>query len=198
MNMDSITREKLLEYILEYIPEYESFIPEGKNTFTALEVLELEEIPAGERLSAVICGEFIRPSHLNDFACRCAERALGRIKDPDPRSAAAIQAKRAWLCGEITDGELAAAHAGAMTAVRDSEGIAKIAAWACAWAAAVNSPGEDAREAADDAAWVAAWDASNGAARKSAWDAAWESERAWQVETLTKMLKEAENNAGVY
>ena len=56
MNMDSITREKLLEYILEYIPEYESFIPEGKNTFTALEVLELEEIPAGERLSAVICG----------------------------------------------------------------------------------------------------------------------------------------------
>lgn len=149
-------------------------------------------------MSAVICGEFIRPSHLNDFACRCAERALGRIKDPDPRSAAAIQAKRAWLCGEITDGELAAAHAGAMTAVRDSEGIAKIAAWACAWAAAVNSPGEDAREAADDAAWVAAWDASNGAARKSAWDAAWESERAWQVETLTKMLKEAENNAGVY
>ena len=163
--MESITCEELFAYFPAYFPEYKAFIPGGKNTFTTLDVLEIEEIPAGERLSAVICGEFISPSRLHEFACRCAERTLRRVKNPAPRSVAAIKAKRAWMKGEISDAELAAARA----AARDA---ARAAAWGAAWAAA----------------WVAA--------RAAAWDAAmdaeWVAERAWQVEELKKMLREAE------
>jgi hypothetical protein len=85
---------------------------------------------------------------LHEFACRCAEGALALVKHPDPRSAAAIAAKRAWMRGEITDAQLAAARAAALDA-----------AWYAAGAAA--------RAAALDAAWDAAWDA----ARAAAWDA---------------------------
>ena len=58
---------------------------------------------------------------LHEFACDVAEDALKTAKVKDKRSWAAIDAKRKWLRGEITDDELAAA--------RD-------AAWAAAWAAA--------------------------------------------------------------
>ena len=50
---------------------------------------------------------------LHEFACLCAEDALKLIKNPDPRSVAAIEAKRRWVRGEITDQELAAAGAAA-------------------------------------------------------------------------------------
>ena len=74
---------------------------------------------------------------LHEFACWSAEQALKLVKNPDPRSVAAIAAKRAWIRGEISDVELAAARAAAW------------AAWAAAWAAA------------RDAAWAAAGDAQN-------------------------------------
>ena len=61
---------------------------------------------------------------LHGFACRCAEDALSVAGTPDPRSVAAIAAKRAWLRGEINDEGLAAA------------GAAAGAAWAAAGAAA--------------------------------------------------------------
>ncbi|MGB2806247.1 MAG: hypothetical protein WBC22_00795, partial [Sedimentisphaerales bacterium] len=47
---------------------------------------------------------------LHLMACWSAKRALKRVKIPDPRSVAAIQAKEKWLRGEITDAELAAAR----------------------------------------------------------------------------------------
>lgn len=71
---------------------------------------------------------------LHEFACWCAEQALKLVDDPDPRSVAAIDAKRAWLRGEIDDDELAAARAASVAAT-----------WAAAWDAA--------------GARVAAWDA---------------------------------------
>ena len=74
---------------------------------------------------------------LHEFACWCAERAQ-RVENPDPRSVAAIKAKRKWLRGEITDAELDAVRAAARYA-------AKAAAW----------------DAALDAAWAAAWAAQN-------------------------------------
>ena len=57
---------------------------------------------------------------LHEFACRCAEDALAVAGTPDPRSVAAIAAKRAWLRGEI-----------------DDEGVdtAWDVAWDAAWAA---------------------------------------------------------------
>ncbi|MCI9553017.1 MAG: hypothetical protein HFE94_05730 [Acutalibacter sp.] len=47
---------------------------------------------------------------LHEFACRCAEEALKLVEEPDPRSVAAIEAKRKWLRGEIGDRELEAAR----------------------------------------------------------------------------------------
>jgi hypothetical protein len=116
---------------------------------------------------------------LHEFACWCAEQALLREREagrePDPRSWAAIDAKRKWLRGEITDSELAAAGDAAWESARD-------AAWDVAWAA---------RAAAGDAAWDAAWDAARAAAWAAARDAAWDIARAAQNTRLEKMLLEA-------
>jgi hypothetical protein len=88
---------------------------------------------------------------LHEFACWCAEQALLQEREagrePDPRSWAAIEAKRKWLRGEITDSELAAARE---------------AAWAATRAAA--------REAAWAATKAAAWVAARAATRAAAWD----------------------------
>lgn len=57
---------------------------------------------------------------LHEFACRCAEQALSLIPNPDPRSMAAIAAKRAWIKGEISNEQLDAAGAAAWAAARDA------------------------------------------------------------------------------
>jgi hypothetical protein len=93
---------------------------------------------------------------LHEFACRCAEDALALVSNPDPRSVAAIKAKRDWLAGKITDKELAAAAAAAARAA------ARTAARTAAGAAARTA----ARTAAGAAGWNAAWDAA-----AAAWDA---------------------------
>ena len=81
------------------------------------------------KVLAMIDGERI----LHEFACQCAEYALSFDRNPDPRSVAAIQAKRDWLDGKITNQELAAARSAAWDAARAA---ARYAAWAAAWAAA--------------------------------------------------------------
>ena len=90
-------------------------------------------------------GKDISPE-LNEWACCNAEVALLIAEVEDPRSWNVIEAKRAWLRGEISDEELDAAWAAARAAARDS-----------------------ARAAARDAAWAAAraaaWDAARAAAR---------------------------------
>ena len=129
---------------------------------------------------------------LHEFACRCAEQALDIVQQQggtvDPRSRAAIAAKRAWMRGEMTDTELfaarAAARAAAWAAARDA---ARDAAWAAAWDAAWAAARAAARAAAWDAARDAAWDAAWDAARVAAWDAAWDAQNA----LLEQMLNEA-------
>lgn len=143
-----------------------------KERWTALDILELEEVSTEDKLWAVLREELIEAPVLHEFACRCAEKALKLVKNPDPRSVAAIEAKRRWLRGEIGDEELEAA--------RDA-----------AWAAA--------RDAASAAAWDAAQDAARDAAKDAAWDAARASARRSQVEMLKTMLREEEekgNRAG--
>ena len=143
----------------------------------ALEILALRRIPAEDRLWAVLREKFIPTPILHEFACRCAEDALSRIDNPDPRSINAIVVKRRWIAGEATDEELAAAEADAWAAARTAR--AARAAWAAAWAAA---------EAAAETAWAAAW---------AAWDASWDAQdaaeaaaRNAQVDMLTQMLRE--------
>ena len=115
---------------------------------------------------------------LHLMACWSAEQALKLIKNPDPRSVAAIQAKYKWLRGEITDSELDAAWA-----------AARAAAWAAAWAAA-----RDAAGASWNAAWAAAWAAARDVSWNAAWaaarDVSWNAAYAAQNRKLNRMFKE--------
>ena len=156
----------------------------------ALEILALRKIPAEDRLWAVLRAEFIPTSILHEFACCCcAEDALSRIDNPDPRSINAIAVKRRWIAGEATDEELAAAWADAEAALAD----ALAAAWhaACAARDVALATRVAARAAAlaaaQDVSW-AAWAAACAAAEAAA-DAAWAARNA-QVDMLTQMLRE--------
>jgi hypothetical protein len=122
---------------------------------------------------------------LHEFGCWAAEQALYLMRskgdEPDKRSWAAIEAKRAWLRGEITDQDLDAARAAAWDAAR-----------AAAWAAA----GDAARTAAWDAARTAAWDAARAAAgaaaRAAAWAAAWDAQNDQLESMLNSIMKRIE------
>lgn len=106
-----------------------------RKQWTALDILALNRVSAEDRLWAVLREEFIPAQVLHEFACRCAEWALSKVDHPDPRSIAAIQAKRDWLVGKITDRDLEAAKDSAWAAAWDSAGTATwTAAWAATWA----------------------------------------------------------------
>ena len=151
---------------------------------------------------------------LHEFACSCAEDALALVAQPDPRSVAAIEAKRAWLRGEITDEELDAASAAAWAASRDARDAARAEAWAAldaalyvaraaAWAAsrsAARAASWAARDAAQDAARAAAqaaWAASSAAAYAASWAVTRDDAWAKQNERLTAMVMEAHEKEGV-
>ena len=145
--MKTITYEQFLEFEPCYLddPKKKALmdsIAQRRERWSALDILELSEIPAEDRLWAVLWKALIDAPLLHEFACRCAERALRRVENPDPRSLRAIEVKRAWLRDEATDEELVAAEAAARAA-------------------------EDAARAAEDAAWAAAraadWDAARAA-----------------------------------
>ena len=149
---------------------------------------------------------------LHEFACACAEDALALVEQPDERSVAAIESKRAWLNGEITDEELDFAW----DAARDATWAARAASWA-AWdaasraaalaaalaarAAALAAARDDARAVARDAAGAVAeavaWDVAGAVAEAAAWDAAWDAAWAKQNERLTAMVMEAHEKEGV-
>ena len=144
----------------------------------ALEILALRRIPAEDRLWAVLRAEFTPDRILHEFACRCAEDALSRIDNPDPRSIHAIAVKRRWIAGEATDAELDTARVAAEAAWAATRAVARVAAWTAAraaWAAA--RAAQDAARAAQDASWAAQ-------------DASWAAARNAQVDMLTQMLRE--------
>ena len=144
-----------------------------RDEWTALDVLNLPNVSAADKLWSVLREEFIDAPILHEFACRCAEYALSFVDNPDPRSIAAIEAKRKWLRGEITDMELRAARDVARDAARDA-----------AWYAA--------RYAARDAAWYAARCAAWAAERDAAWYAAWYAAMEHELEILRELLEEGD------
>ena len=188
--MKSITYEEFLEFNPCYLRNREKkalmdSIARRQEKWTALDILGLEEIPDEDKLWCVLREELIDEQKLHEFACVCAERALSRVENPDPRSVAVIAAKRAWMRGEITDKELDVARDAARATAWDAAMAAERgAAWPAAWDAARAAARDAARDAAWDAAWAAAWAAARAAARAA--------ERAWQVDELKKMLREEE------
>jgi hypothetical protein len=98
---------------------------------------------------------------LHEFAIWCAEEALGKVRNPDPRSLKAVEVKKLWLNGKATDEELKAAWEAAWNAASE---VARQPPENAAWNAT--------KEAARYAARNAAWDDARYAARNAAWDAA--------------------------
>ena len=169
-----------------------------KNEWTALDVLNLPDVSVQDKFWSVLREEFIDAPILHEFACRCAEYALSFVESPDPRSIAAIEAKRKWLRGEITDAELDTARGEARDAAHDATMYAariaaRVAAQDAAWVIA--------RVIAQDAAWAAArnvvWSAANDAAldiacaaRDAASRAARDAAREHELEILRELLME--------
>ena len=93
-----------------------------------------DKLVASER---TVLAMFDATRTLHEFAVWCARDALAQIKNPDKRSLAALDAKEAWLRGEISAAELDAAWVAASAAARDAAwAAARDAAWAAASAAA--------------------------------------------------------------
>lgn len=156
-----------------------------KERWTALDILALDDVDAEDKLWAMLREELIDARILHGFACWCAEDALSHVENADERSWNAIKVKWAWLRGEASDAELAAAWDAAWDAARAA---ARDAARAAAEAAARSA----AEDAARSAAWSAAWSAARPAERPAAEAAAWSAAREQQVEHLKGMLMEEE------
>ena len=145
-----------------------------RDEWSALDVLALDGVSNEDKLWAVLREEFIDAPVLHEYACRCAEYALTFVREPDSRSIAAIEAKRKWLRGEISNDDLTAACDAANAAAWAAAAAAAAAAWTAA-------------DAAWDAARAAAWaacDAANAAARDAA--------REHEVKLLKELLREVE------
>ena len=186
--MKTVTIEEFVKFDPCYTEDQLKAIAGDKKEWSALDILNLDKVPATDKLWAVLREELIDARILHEFACVCAEQALTTIDNPDQRSIDAIKAKRAWLCGEITDEELASARDAACSAARDAARAAR-AARDAARDAACSAARDAARaaRAARDAAWASARDA----ARDAAWDAAWAVASADQVEMLVEILRRA-------
>lgn len=91
---------------------------------------------------------------LHEFACWCAEQALALVETPNPRSVAAIEAKRAWLRGEMSSVELDyARYTAGIAALAEVVRAARASAWSAA-SAATEDALDSARVAAENAANV--------------------------------------------
>lgn len=122
-----------------------------RTEWSALDVLDLEDVSEDERLWAVLREAFLPPMLLHEFACRCAEWALSFVNAPDPRSAEAIRMKRRWMAGDVTDCELRAARLAARSVASEvAARSAEAAAWAAEGAAARSAEGAAERVAERD------------------------------------------------
>ena len=175
---------KTIQDIREMDPCYDpmQYLPEDW-TGTALDILNVEDAPAQDRLWVVCHQGWIDDRTLRLFAVWCARESMKLADNPDPRSIAACDVAERYANGEATKDELAAARDAARAA--SVWAAAWDAAWDAAWAAAWYAASAAARAAARAAAWAAARDAARDAARAAAWYAAW----AAQVEKLKEMLE---------
>ena len=127
-------------------------IGEGK---TPLEILDLP-ISKSDKFWLLLRPKYISEKRLHLLACDFAQDVAHM--NPDPRVQAAIDAKRLWIDGKITDEELKKASS------------AVSAAWFAAWSAAAwADAAANAARAAVSAAWFAAWSAAAAAASAAAW-----------------------------
>lgn len=170
----------------------------GRDTLSAGDIVALD-IPAEDKLWALCHPEFLSDEQMHLLACDFAERVV-HLCGADPQPRAAIEAKRKWLRGEVSNEELVAAWDAARAAraaawatrdTRDTTWDAWDAAWdASAVASAVASAAAWDASAIASAAWdagrAAAWATWAASAASAAWDAAWE----WQLERTIRYIED--------
>ena len=144
---------------------------------------------------------------LHEFSLWCVEQVLCLMADP--RSFAALNAKRDWLAGKITDDELGAAVAAARAAVRtvpaeewsfSRDSAAKAATWAAGSWMSAQTAGSVALGAAEAAMHAALERASEDQPESSdreevldaATDRAWDAARTAQSEHLVLLISKLE------
>ncbi len=163
-----------LSDIRAFSPCYDpsKYLPENWKG-TAIDILNVTDCPAEDRLWVVLRNDFLTDRELRLFAVWCARQALAIPGNESEVCSNTCDVAERYANGQATEEELAAAR----DAARDA---AMAAARAAAWAAA--------RDAAMDAAWAAARDAARDAARYAAMDAA--RAAAWdaQIEHLKQIL----------
>lgn len=154
---------------------------DGRESMTVLDALELK-IPIKRIFWIVLREELIPSEILHEFACRCADRALGKVKNPDEKSLNAPIAKRKWLKGEITDEELSKAKSAALA-------TAMPAALATIWVAEGLEAWDLAMSVARAATWAAEKSAEKSATLSATWAArAEKEEQQWQLAELKKII----------
>jgi uncharacterized MAPEG superfamily protein len=131
---------------------------------TAIDILNITNCPAKDRIWMVTRRKlFFTDRQLRLFACDCAERALSRAENPDPRSVEAIKVARRYANGKATRKELIAAYKAACSAAATTEDVA--------------------------AYWAACWVACSAAFNAAYW-AGYSEERQWQIDRLKYYARE--------
>ena len=162
-------------------------------TGTALDVLDVTDCPAADRIWVVL-GMMSENDRRLAACCFVRRTPIGDGRTvwdllTDDRSKRAVEVAERFADGEATERELDAAWDAA-------RGAANAAAWdaasAAAWDAANAAAWDAASAAASAAARGAAWDAASAAARGAAWDAAnaaaWDAAWDAQIDILREIL----------
>ena len=182
----------------------------GRDVLTATDIDALD-IPTNDKIWVLLHGEFLSDEQMYSLACDFAERVLHLT---DPHAAAIINARRAWLRGEVDDCGLAAVWDAAWTAWEaiwdvwasgeDTAWVAREAArasWVTVWTTAREAAWDAARVAVRAIARATAIDAAKATGKDPAWVAAWEAgwetawrtardvEQQWQMEQLVERIE---------
>jgi hypothetical protein len=168
--MKQITLKKIRDLNPCYDPA--KFLPENW-TGTVVDILNVKDCPAEDRLWVVLREEFIDAKTLRLFAVWCAREALKLIENPDARSMEACNVAEKYANGLATNGELSAAYS---------------AAYSAASSAAFSAASSAAYSAASSAASYAAFSAASYAASSAADSAAFSAARDTQINQLIQML----------
>ncbi len=130
-----------------------------KKYLTAIDILRLD-IPAKDKLWAVLREDLVEESILHEASCQFAESVLHIFEKEypeDDRPRKLIEAKRSWLRGDTTDDELRTADADADAVAFSAAFSAAVAFSAAAFSAAAYAAAAfSAASAAADAAFSAA------------------------------------------
>ena len=170
-------RTVTLNEIRSFDPCYDpvKYLPENWEG-TAIDILNVTDCPAQDRLWVVLHNYFLSDRDLRLFAVWCARQALAITGNESDVCSNACDVSERYANGDATKEELAAARAAARDAAR-----------AAAWAAARAAARAAAMAAARAAAMAAARDAAMAAARDAAWDAALDA----QIEHLKGILNQS-------